>query len=82
MSQPLIAIDQFINCLVKIDGDGWGMADETLSARAWRLRHLKGGMRTVRIINRLFFWQVNHCQSSYKSEVLRKQLPKEYRNAS
>jgi hypothetical protein len=49
--QPLIALDQGINTLVYLDGDGWGMADETLSARAWRLRHLKGGMRAVKIIN-------------------------------
>lgn len=79
LTQPLIALDQFINTLVRIDGDGWGMADETLSARAWRLRKTNGGARAVKIIDTLFFWQPAHCYNSYLSEVVRSQLPKYYR---
>ena len=73
--QFLIAIDQLINTLVHVDGDGFGMADETLSARAWRL---KGKSSAWLYIDMLFFWQEAHCRSAYQSEMNRKQLPVEY----
>ena len=73
--QPLIAFDQFLNTLVYINGDGWGYADETLSARAWRLRTMSN---CYRYIDTIFFWQEAHCRSAYESEVKRKQLPQEY----
>lgn len=76
MSQPLIAFDQFINTIVYIKGDGWGFADETLSARAWRLRDVSP--YPYRIINGIFFWQENHCKEAYESEVNNKHLPTEY----
>lgn len=75
MKQFLIAVDQVLNTLVYIKGDGWGFADETLSARAWRLQS-----RWYRVINGIFFWQENHCKEAYESEVLNKQLPKHYNN--
>lgn len=31
MKQFLIALDQTLNTLIRIDGDGFGFADETLS---------------------------------------------------
>lgn len=70
--QILVALDQLVNTLFG------GMADETLSARAWR-HHLKGE-RTwlVKIIDGLFFWQKDHCREAYESEVERKQLPAGY----
>lgn len=37
VTQFAIAIDQLANTVVWIPGDGFGYADETLSARAWRL---------------------------------------------
>ena len=71
MKQILIALDQLANTLLG------GMADETLSARAWRTQsplHL--------LIDAIFFWDrqgpKRHCQLSYESEVLRSQLPKGY----
>ena len=73
--QPLIALDQFLNTLVWIRGDGFGMADETLSARAWRLRDQSSAWKRI---DKAFFWQREHCKQSYESEVQRKQLPKEY----
>lgn len=39
MKQFLIAIDQALNTLAWAEGEGFGMADETISARAWRLQH-------------------------------------------
>jgi len=70
----LIAADQFCNALIG------GEPDETLSARAWRLRKrscLWGFAR--RIIDIIFFLDSDHCETSYLSELLRKQLPNEYR---
>ena len=76
MKQFLIAIDQVINTLVWLKSEGFGMADETLSARAWRLR---GDSNMYKFINLLFFWQSNHCRGAYNAEMERKHLPLEYR---
>jgi len=79
--QPLLAIDQAINTLIYIEGDGWGMADETLSARAWRC-HLQGLIsdRAYLAIDALFFWQPNHCYQAWRSEWDRAQYPKHYQS--
>ncbi len=79
MKQTLIAIDQALNTCVHIDGDGWGMADETLSARAWRC-HLQGMIsdRTYRAIDALFCWQPHHCYQAWRSEWDRLQFPHHY----
>ena len=76
MKNFLIGLDQLINTLVWIKGDGFGMPDETLSARAWRLR---GQSNVWRFIDMLLFFDPAHCRTSYDSELERKQLPKEYR---
>lgn len=78
MKQLLIAFDQLLNTVTWIKGDGFGFADETLSARAWRLR---GQSKAWRRIDRLFFFDKDHCRTSYESEVRRKHLPAEYRQA-
>lgn len=72
----LIAIDQAINCLIKLS-DGWGKPDETLSARAYRLRYKHPWL--IRSIDTIFFWDKDHCFESYLSELLRKHLPHSYR---
>lgn len=74
MKQFLIAFDQLLNTVLYINGDGFGYADETLSARAWRLQS-----RWYKAINALFFWQENHCKEAYESEHRNFQLPPEYR---
>ena len=76
MKQVLIAIDQFINTLCFwLPGGCW--ADETLSARAWRIR---GEYPRLHVwLDRLFFWDDNHCEESYESERLRLQAPPELR---
>lgn len=80
MRQTLIALDQVINTLVWLRCDGWGMADETLSARAWRLRNVS---RAFCIIDAILFFDrqgpKRHCQLSFESEILRSQLPAGYR---
>lgn len=78
--QAAIAFDQFVNTLC----GGW--ADETLSARCWRLQTESTGWRIARkIIDGLFFWQPAHCKQAYYSElwqthqppVIRQTQPKE-----
>ena len=69
----LIALDQFGNALC----GGW--PDETLSSRAFRWE--KDGVRLWprRLIDRLFFWEKQHCLQSYQSEREGRQLPPEFR---
>lgn len=76
MKQFLVSIDQMFNALIYLKGDGWGYADETISARSWRCRDKTNFYKFVNI---LFFLQNNHCKEAYESEVDRKQLPSEYR---
>lgn len=71
-----IGLDQTVNCAIKL-ADGWGMPDEMLSARAWRLRRTHTML--YRVIDGVFFWDANHCQECYQIELDRQQLPKGYR---
>lgn len=78
----MIAFDQLLNTLIPD-----GMADETLSARAHRMRDKKQRLWgwTANAIDLLFFWQKdshgvrNHCKASYESEVKRRHLPDHYK---
>lgn len=73
--QFLIAIDQLVNTLIP-----GGYADETLSARAHRMR-VKGQPYwgwLARAINLLFFWQEDHCRGAWLEETRRRQLPDAY----
>ncbi len=75
--QIFIALDQLINTLF----GGW--ADETISSVAWRKRHEGKGWGLLRkMIDSLFFWQENHCESAYLSEKNRLQCPPELRGES
>lgn len=69
----LIGIDQLLNALLA----GW--PDETLSSRAYRWD--VDGVRKWprRVIDRLFFWEKQHCYQSYLSEREGRQLPPEFR---
>ena len=72
----LIAADQMLNALLR------GDPDETLSARAHRMREKKqrywGWLANA--IDALFFWQraPRHCERAYLSEVERRQFPDVY----
>ena len=78
MKQVLIAIDQTVNTLVWAKDEGFGMADETISARSWRLRERATWGLARALIDALFFWDKNHCEESYRSERLRRHLPFDY----
>ena len=76
IKQVLIAVDQLANTLAG------GMADETLSARCWRLRARQPWQTFRGVVDTLFFFDRDHCRTSYESELERKQLPGEYRRAA
>lgn len=83
--QVLIAVDQLGNtllgvALLTLPGRRriyW--ADETISAHAWRRRGSPVWAVARFLIDRLFFWEPNHCQSAYESELRRAQIDSEYR---
>lgn len=73
----LIALDQALNAI----GGGW--PDETLSSRAWRW-HVDGVRHwPCQVIDHAaaLFGDANHCEDSFKSERLGRQLPPEARPA-
>lgn len=74
--QIVVCIDQFFNCMLfRLPGGVW--ADETLSSRAHRIQGTNPRLRTI--INKLFFWQEDHCRDAYESERRRSHLPPELR---
>ena len=46
-----------------------GHHDMTLSARCYLNRNRPGWRTAYRLINRLFFWQADHCKISFQSDV-------------
>ena len=76
LKQNAISLDQNINTFFF-----FGSADETISARCWRLRHCIGWGQAQRCIDWLL-WRIdpNHCEESYKSELRGAQLPIEYQS--
>jgi hypothetical protein len=68
-----IALSQFGNTILA------GYPDESLSARSYRKREKKYWATAYKYINKLFFWQNDHCYQSYLSELKFRHLPTEYR---
>lgn len=68
----LVALDQLVNAIL----GGW--PDETFSSRCWRWS-LAGRDWPRRIVDSLLWLDSNHCQESYESERLGRQLPPEAR---
>lgn len=71
-----IAFDQLVNAAFR----GW--PDETLCSRAWRWD--KDGVRRWPrvLLDAMMFWDPHHCENSYHSERLGRQLPPEMRSTS
>lgn len=62
-----LAFDQMCNTILG------GFPDETFSSRCYRRRDTNHAWRIVyTIVNCIFFWQKNHCKSSWESEMLRR----------
>lgn len=68
----LIATDQWFNTLLG------GMPDETISAKLWRNRDRQPYKTLQIIVDRVFWFDPEHCKSSYMSELHGKYLPTEY----
>ena len=74
LKQLFIWLDQGVNVVLF-----FGYADETISARCWRLRDCFGWKHARQLIDKVLRRvDPNHCEESYQSEVGGKQLPKEY----
>ena len=83
MKQFLIALDQTLNTLVWSKGEGFGMSDETLSARAYRLsaKHPATWGRFRRTVDGVFatvIRQENHCLEAYRAEHGHEHHPEDY----
>lgn len=73
--QLFIACNQVINVLLLN-----GMADETISARSYRMM-LQGKTRLpYLVINFIFFLEADHCKTAFDEEVYRKQYPEFYKD--
>ena len=80
--QFLIGLDQLINTLVWAKMEGTGYADETLSARMWRLRSSRNWGFAQSFTDAMFmllFKQQHHCYMSFIDEIKRHQLPLDYK---
>ena len=65
----LIAFDQFVNVLFL------GQPDETISSRAWRCKDANSFWKVMHsLINKLFFFQKDHCYKAYLAELERKHI--------
>lgn len=75
LKQLLIALDQLANVLIGLVCGYQSWSDETLSAKAYRLELERGRTWARKLIDRLFFFDKDHCRTSYESEVLKRQMP-------
>ena len=48
----------------------FGHHDTTVSARCYINRNRKGWGVAYRVINKIFFWQDDHCRESFLADVL------------
>ncbi|MFC7460745.1 hypothetical protein [Hydrogenophaga defluvii] len=46
-----------------------GNPNMTVSARCWVNRERSGWSRAYHAINRVFFWQADHCRQSYEDDL-------------
>jgi hypothetical protein len=70
----LLAIDQLLTVPICA-----GEPDETMSSAAWRMEqtgHFWGFMRPV--IDTLFWWDADHCRTSYEAEQQRRHLSDQF----
>lgn len=69
-----IWIDQGINTIIL-----FGYPDETISSRFYRWHRDDKCKYPMIILDKILFFDQNHCYNSYLSEKLNKQLPPEFR---
>lgn len=59
----LVSISQALNTILG------GNPDMTFSARAYVNRHNKNWNRVYKLVNKIYFWQTNHCATSFAADV-------------
>ena len=79
LKQLAIAIDQLLNVLISCVLREQAWADMTLSAQAYRWEKYNIRSYPRKIIDFIFFWEIEHCKQSYESEIDRLQSPPETR---
>lgn len=75
LKQLLICIDQLANVLIGLIGNRKAWADETMSAHAWRMHLERNRSWAYKLVDTLFFFDNDHCRTSYESEVQKRQMP-------
>ena len=65
----LIALDQLVNTLL----GGWPA--DSVSIHCWRFEQKKVVSWPRKLVYTLLFFDKDHCQESYESELERRQLP-------
>lgn len=77
LKQLLIALDQLAHIIIFMICAPFKRhyADETLSAHCWRLDRDGVCKWPRRVLDLLLFFDPDHCEESYKSEVEGRQLP-------
>ena len=81
LHQALVSADQFLTtvfCSILFPMER-SYADETLSCRAVRWESCGVRKWPRKLIDRIFFWEEQHCLTAYRSEKEKKQLPPELR---
>lgn len=70
----LISIDQLVWSIVTL---GYGFPDETISSASYRYEYKGAWWAKIArpTIDLIFFWDKNHCEASYQSEMLRRHAP-------
>ena len=76
LREVAIALDQLVNAVLG------GYSCETISARCYRLRNYRPYSTMYRVIDAIFFWQLDHCKASYAAQVARRNVPADYANQS
>lgn len=75
VKQLLIALDQLVNVLIGLVCGYRSWADETLSAKAYRLELERGRSWARKLIDALLWFDADHCRTSYESEIHKRQMP-------
>lgn len=72
----LVAFDQFAFSVLTL---GWSYPDETLSSAAWRWEQQdkRIGYILRPIIDRIFFFEQDHCMNAHIFEAQRKHAPEQ-----
>jgi hypothetical protein len=78
--QLFVAIDQVVNVLLGMIFKPYRVhfADETISSASHR-RRLRGKPFNANLIDKIFFFQPNHCEEAYNSERERAHCPPQLR---